>query len=147
MDLINFLQTYIDGLWDVTKFLGTGNLQREAMEATMDALPNETSQSVAAPAVLHGDPLSDAALARQMRQLGRADQTQSTLLMPNASLVQSAISHAKQLGLVSVLFVDYGNSCEYIGHHLAHKSSLIVIQADRPWPKPSFNISLQILTA
>jgi Prion-inhibition and propagation len=114
LELINFLKTYIDGLWDVAKSLGLGYLQRQEAEATMHTLPDEVSQSVAAPAVISGDPLSDAALARNLRRLSLADQTRPQLQLPAMSYGSSLESKRQEGQAVAVLFVDYGNSCQSV---------------------------------
>ncbi|KAK5047545.1 hypothetical protein LTR84_006642 [Exophiala bonariae] len=105
LELISFLKTFIDGLWEVADSIGLRGRERQQAETTIDALSHDDNLAVAAPAMIASDPLADAAVVQRLSRLDLANQRKPQLPTPTIELQQQTHD------VISVLFVDYGNSC------------------------------------
>jgi hypothetical protein len=108
LELVSILTTLINGLWDVVNSVGLQSSERQQAEATINSLSHADHMAVAASATIASDPLADAAVVQRLSRLSVADQS-----VPQQPEI-NVDPQRQDLAIISVLFVDYGNSCEPI---------------------------------
>ncbi|TKA69056.1 hypothetical protein B0A49_12439 [Cryomyces minteri] len=109
--LVEDIKDFIDGLDECTRFLDIRSIQRSLVERDIAALPDEVRKRVEDASSEYGDLVSNAAAEiRAQRVLGWSEQVQA-----NGSEITTSASSFENLAMddpvISVLFVDFGNSC------------------------------------